>query len=125
LLGVIGGGALLVFALFPDTIISILMGHKYLMFAHLLPKLSLAMFLFSILNMLLVYCIAMREYQVTWIVAAGMGLTALLMVLRHGTVAAVVTNLIYCGFTTLALFGGWIVIRKLQKRRAIATVTTL
>jgi O-antigen/teichoic acid export membrane protein len=111
LLTFIGGGALLVFSLFPRLIIAILMGHKYLMYAHLLPELSLAMFLFSIVNMLIVYFIALREYWTSVIIIVSTGVIEGFMLARHSTVAMIVSNLVYSSIVVLLLCSGWLLFK--------------
>jgi O-antigen/teichoic acid export membrane protein len=120
LLTLIGGGALLVFSLFPRLIISILMGHKYLRFAHLLPELSLAMFLFSIVNMLIVYFIALREYWTSAIIILSTGVIGGFMLARHSTVAMIVSNLAYSSFIVLLLCAGGLVIRLRHSKESYA-----
>lgn len=120
LLALIGGGALLIFALFPRFIITLLMGHKYLVYAHLLPELSLAMFLISIINMLIVYFMALREYWTSIILVISSGIVGGLMLIRHHSVAAVVSNLAYSSFIIFLLFSGWVLVRIHQTKGGYA-----
>lgn len=103
LLGLIGGSTLLIFSLFPKLIIGILMGHKYLAYAYLLPELSVAMFIFSIVNMLVVYFMALRDYWSSVIIIVSSGVIGGFMLVRHQTPAAVVSNLAYSSFIILVL----------------------
>lgn len=107
LLTLIGGGAALVFSLFPRLIIGILMGHRYLAYAHLLPMLSLVMFMVSVINLFVSYYISLRKYHSSVIIAISALITGLLIVLRHQTVGTVVSDLVYSTAATLALFIVW------------------
>ena len=62
LLCLTGGGVLLLFALFPNPIIYLLFGHKYLTLSWLLPKLALLMFLISVVNLFFYYFLALRRF---------------------------------------------------------------
>jgi len=105
LLACIGGAALLVFTLLPNVIIRILMGGKYLPYASLLPRLSLMIFIISILNLFIVYYMALRRYIVIPIVLLGVALTFGLLQMNHQTLQAVINNLLYGSLGMLALLG--------------------
>jgi len=110
----IGGLALLVFTLMPDTIIRLLMGTTYLPYADLLPRLSLALFLISLLNLFIMYHMALRRYMIIPITLAGAAVTGLLLSGSHDTLEAVVNSLLYGSAATLGFLAMWLGSKKLK-----------
>jgi O-antigen/teichoic acid export membrane protein len=108
LLIVVGGTALGIFCLAPRFVVGLLMGNTYLPHAGLLPRLSIAIFVVSILNLLLTYYLALRRYEAGLMALAGAGLTYGLMVLSHQTLSAVVNSLLYGSLLTTVLLAGWV-----------------
>ncbi len=103
----VGGCAVIFFTVFSKQIVHILMGSKYAAQVSLLPQLSIAMFLLSILSLIISYYLALRRYQIGVIVAIGTVVVGWLMLLHHSSLSAVVMNLIYGSITTLGLFVIW------------------
>jgi len=89
---------LLVFALFPEQILSLLIGHKYTAFASLLPYLSVSVILASFINLLFYYFIALRKYTIIIPAIAGLMGILLLSYLSHTTINIVVYNFIIVNF---------------------------
>jgi O-antigen/teichoic acid export membrane protein len=108
LLTVIGGGTLLAFTILPDLIIKTLMGATYLPFADLLPRLSLALFIISLLNLFIMYHMALRRYMIMPITIAGVAVTCTLLSLSHETLQQVINSLLYGGTATLVFMGVWL-----------------
>lgn len=107
LVGVLGGGALLVFTLFSKQIITILMGHAYTTYVHLLPELSLAMLIISVLNLVISYYIALRRYQISGIVIFGALVTGWLLFVNHTTLQDVVNSLTIGSASMLGMLVLW------------------
>lgn len=116
LVGVLGGGALLVFVVFAEQIITVLMGSDYIRYAYLLGTLSLAMFIISILNLLISYYIALRRYQIGAIVVLGAVIAGLLLMSHHETLNSVVNSLLYGSMSMLGLFVLWFITRKTLRK---------
>ena len=116
LVSVLGGGALAVFVIFADQIITVLMGSEYIRYAHLLGTLSLAMFIISILNLLISYYIALRRYQIGAIVVLGAVIAGLLLMSHHGTLDSVVNSLLYGSMSMLGLLILWFITRKMLRK---------
>lgn len=116
LLGTLGGGALLIFILFSKQIVTILMGHAYTTYAHLLGELSVVMFVISIINLIVSYYIALRRYQVSIIVVLGAAFTVALLAVQHQTLDAVVNSLLYGSVTMLGMFALWFVSNNVTQR---------
>ncbi len=104
---VIGGGATVIFTLFSRTIVSALMGSSYLTYVELLPALSLVMFLMSVINLLIAYYLALRNYHIGVIVVLGTAFIAWLMFIRHTSLTDVVSNMMYGSIAILCLFLVW------------------
>jgi O-antigen/teichoic acid export membrane protein len=114
----VGGATLAVFTVVPRLVISILMGHTYLPFAYLLPRLGLVMFIISLLNLLIVYNLALRRYSIITAIIPGFLATLGFVRLQHGSLAAVVNSLLYGSLALFALLGGWLAATRLNKSHA-------
>lgn len=104
LLVAIGGSGLVVFYALPNFILRVLLGATYVTYAGLLPRLCLAIFLVSIINLLVIYFTALRRYAVMWITLAGSAITLGLMLMRHDTLDAVVNDLVVGSVSMLSMF---------------------
>lgn len=100
---ILGGSALLAFALAPELFIKLLIGSKYLVLADLLPKLSLTLFLISILNLFFGYDIALRRWSIAIIAVAGAVITMVIMAYNHENPSAMVTSLLLGVCSILAI----------------------
>ncbi len=94
LLTAIGGGALLVFWAAPQLIIELLMGSAYSQYADLLPRLGLVLLIVSLLNLFILYYMALRKYAIAAISLVGLAITIGLVVLYHTSLEAVVNSLL-------------------------------
>ncbi len=104
----IGGIALLAFSVEPRLIVTILMGKKYVPYAYLLPKLSLVMFVISVLNLFILYFIALRRYTVATVVILGLVITFGVLRVEHQSLMAVIDSLLIGGCFMLGLLGVWL-----------------
>jgi O-antigen/teichoic acid export membrane protein len=116
----LGGVAMIVFMLLPQFVISVLMGGTYAPYAHLLPTLSLAMFLISVINLIVFYYVALRKYQIGLLVVTGLAITFWLLVNNHSSLDSIVNNLALGSVGMLALFAGWRVLNSVTKKEEIA-----
>jgi O-antigen/teichoic acid export membrane protein len=114
----IGGTVWIVFALAPRFIIRVLMGGSYLAYSDLLPRLGLALLFISMLNLFVIYHIALRRYGTAFVAIGGFAVTLGLVYLHHNDLQAVVTNLLYGSLSMLVLFGGWLGIAKRNNSHA-------
>ena len=110
----IGGSGLLVFSLLPRAIVGLLMGHRFLVYASLLPRLSLAIFLVSVINLFVLYHLALRRYTVALIAVCGAAAAAGFLAVNHQTPFAVVNDLLYACAVFGGLLGLWIMRTKSQ-----------
>lgn len=110
----IGGVAWIIFALAPRLVIRLLMGHKYLPYANLLPRFSLVLLIVSVLNLLVTYHLALRRYIVGLLVIIGLSATLILVSLHHNSLVAVINSLLTGSISLLFLLCGWMAVSKLR-----------
>jgi O-antigen/teichoic acid export membrane protein len=115
LLAVLGLPALLMLVLMPSMVVKVLMGDAYVTMSHLLPRLSTAIFIVSILNLLSAYYLALRRYGIAVVSSIGVGLTYFLILMHHESPGAVVNSLLIGSTAMLCLSVLWIVITKLKE----------
>lgn len=90
----LGSLTLVIFALAPRLVIGGLIGDTYADYAHYLPSITLALFILSIANLLFIYYMAQRAYWLLWLVLVGSILIVLLMIVNHGSIQAIINNVI-------------------------------
>lgn len=106
LVSVVGGCTLALMALFPEFFVRVLVGGKYLEYAMYLPRLSLAMLLLGIANVLLMYQVAMRTYRVALYATMLVMLTIGLVYWKHTTVVSVINDVVFGSVAILAVAAG-------------------
>jgi len=99
----IGGSVLIFFSLFPEFVINILLGDRYLVYAHLLPRLSLLLFLTSVVNLLFYYLLALRIYSIAYIAISGIFITILTSFFRHDTLIHIINNFLFGAIVMIGL----------------------
>jgi len=95
LVGGLGGVALLTFLVFPDIVIKVLIGQKYLEYANLLPRLSLLLFLVSVINVFFFYYLALRKYFLAVIAILSPLLVIVLSYFRHDSLLEIINNFLW------------------------------
>jgi O-antigen/teichoic acid export membrane protein len=114
LLGGLGAPALALLCFAPTPIIRLLMGGSYEGLAAVLPRLAIAIFIVSVINLLVSYYLALRRYGIAVAVALGVVVTYGLLLWQHQTPAAVVNSLLYGSLAMLGLASAWIISVRLQ-----------
>jgi len=99
----VGGSALLVMSLFPEFVIKLLVGPKYVADAHYLPRVSLAFLLMAAANALMMYHIALKRYVYSLTSVVIFTLTLGLIWANHGTIGAVIDNIVLGSFLLLSI----------------------
>ena len=97
LIASIGGGVTLLFAVAPVFFIKILMGSRYLPYAHLLPILGLAFYLVCLTNVNVYLGLALRRRMLLLLAFLGSVLFSLLALFHHDTLDAIATNMLLTG----------------------------
>lgn len=100
---VIGGGVLVVFLLAPHFVVTLLLGHKYSVYANFLPGLAVSMFALSLANLLIYYHIGLRHFLVAPTVLLGLATTLVLLVRDHASFGMVVWDLVIGSLVLLGL----------------------
>jgi len=96
----------------PSFVMNALMGSEYDQFSELLPLLSLAIFFISILNLLILYCLALRRYTPALLTMAGTLVTYGVMLFYHTTLHDIVAILL-CGSMVIACsVTGWLIFKR-------------
>lgn len=85
----IGAGAVVVFSSFPHLVVGTLMGPQFLPLAWLLPLLSFAMLLVSVVNLMVMYFLALRRYSLIIAVILSISVIAGGVFLWHTTVTEI------------------------------------
>lgn len=113
---ILGGAALLVFALFPEFVINLLIGERYLPYSYLLPRLSVVIFLVSIINLLSYYLLALRNYGLAAISVLGILTIALISFFRHDTLIHIINNFLLGAILIIGLLACLCFKSKFQKQ---------
>lgn len=117
LLTFVGGSVLVIFWFAPNLVISRLMGNGYSAYANLLPRLSLFVFIISILNLLVTYHMALRRYGIALVSIVGVVASMAFLMTNHSTLAAVVNSLLYGSLTMFGALCIWTVTTLRQEKR--------
>ncbi len=120
----IGVPTLLVCMIFPNFVVGHLMGSNYLAFANLLPLLSLAIFIISVVNLLVMYFIALHRRGVAIVAIIGAVVTLGLMVVNHADVQAIVNDLLFGSLTMMLVLSAWLMLTKPNRKRKRTTSDT-
>jgi len=99
----------------PHRVVGVLMGQTYQDMAYLLPRLAIAIFVISILNIIVSYYVALRRYAIAPVLVVGAGLTYGLMVLNHSSPEAIVNSLLIGSLSLLGLVCLWIASRGIKE----------
>ncbi len=91
---IVGGLGLFIFYTFNDMIISLMIGSKYVSFAHFLPKAGLVMLLAAITNIFIFYFLALRRFFLVSISLAGVLSMGFILLRGHTSIDAILNNLI-------------------------------
>jgi O-antigen/teichoic acid export membrane protein len=121
---VLGGTALGVFAVAPGPVVNLLIGSRYLGFVHLLPGLSLALFLLAAINLLFAYDIALRRWSAAVVAVLGAAVTWTALAVHHATPDAVVQSLL-AGAAALLLLRAIDALRRRLRGRPLPTTPSL
>ncbi len=104
-------GSILFFSLFPEFVVSLLFGEKYLAVSHLLPWFALAAGIYSLANLSLQYLLSLHETRVTLFFLALAGAEVLALFFFGETLYAIIG--ITIGTQILAaLLGFWFVMKR-------------
>ena len=103
LITLLGGSATIFFSLFPQFTVHLLFGARYDSLTHVLPLLSLAVFIGSLLNLFVTYATALRRYFALVFVALGSLASLLFVILNTKSIEHIVVGLLVG--SSIALIG--------------------
>lgn len=106
MLGIVSAPAVLLFIYAPDFIVRILMGTQYLAYASLLPLLSVAIFVVSIVNLVVSYYMALRRYSIAIATLLGGTVTYVLMISNHSSLRGIIISLLIGSLSMLFFVAG-------------------
>ena len=113
---VLGGSGLIFFTIFPKIIITILIGSKYIAGVDILPRLSILMFLISIINVTLLYYLALRDFGIAKIVPIGIFVALILSKYNHDTLMHVVNNFIFSSLVLIVCIVIWVFYKRWRSK---------
>ncbi len=90
----VGGFGLLIFVIWPDFMLNLLMGTRYSAAADLLPYLASLMLIISLNQVFVAYHLALRHYFLFVVCLAGVGTALVLSILHHATPLSIIYNFI-------------------------------
>lgn len=99
----VGGPVVLVSALFPHLLISLLMGHTYSQYASLLPLLSTTIFIISVINLITMYYLTLRRKMVSLIGIIGIAVTLSFMLVWHANLFEIVSSMFWGSVVALCV----------------------
>lgn len=91
----IAGSALFVFSFFPDFIVKVLMGERFVSSANLLPLLSVLMAIVAVTNLYIMYFLALRRYFLIPVLFISSFIIVIMTVLWHNSLESILMNLVY------------------------------
>ena len=118
LTALLGGSFALACALWPEQIIVLLFGEKYLAGGELLKIISLGMAMLAIANVIFTYCLARSEFEFLWPLAIGVGMMLLLILNFHDSALTIAKMVLYSIGLILTGTLSWYILRS---RRPLAS----
>lgn len=104
------GVVLLACVLMPERIIQTLMGVEYITYASLLPPLTLAIFIISIVNLVFMYFLALRRKMIMVVGIIGLVVCVGLMLAWHDNLHAIVQSMLLGSIFTLVATGTYVLV---------------
>jgi O-antigen/teichoic acid export membrane protein len=95
---------------FPESIMKILMGEQYVEYANILPMLALVVFIISLVNLVIMYYLALRHKIIVLVGIIGFAVLIGFVLTWHGDVRAIVHSMLYGSIFTLLATGIYVVV---------------
>jgi hypothetical protein len=108
----VGAPVTALFMLAPHAITNALMGNAYTEFGAMLPRLAVAVFIISVLNVVVSYYLALRQYRALPALIVGAGVTYLLLLINHANINAIVNDVLIGSLVMLGALGFWTIMPK-------------
>ena len=100
----LGGSCTAVFAIFPEFVINIMIGSRYVDYAYLLPKMSFLLFFASMINLVTMFFLALRKFIIIYVALISAIFINLIIWLNHATMSSIVNGFLMGAVFALALF---------------------
>lgn len=110
LTALICGPVVILCAVFPELLTRLLMGSAYVEYSGLLPILALVVFIISLVNLVFMYYLTLRQKTVTLIGIIGFVVSLSIMIMWHDTLQAVVYGLLFTSCFTLFATGVYVLV---------------
>jgi O-antigen/teichoic acid export membrane protein len=117
---IIGGVALAVFVLAPHLVIELLVGAKYLVYADLLPRLALALFVLALINLIFNYDLALRRRSAAVVALLSGLIMTMTIAWSHHDPEALVNGLLAGALLILVVRAGDTIRRRLWPPASVA-----
>lgn len=112
LLVLAGTVGITLFAVWPDFIITLLLGERYLPLAHVLPYAGGAMLALSFTNLLMMYCIALDKKGVGLVSFAGTAVVVISVLLFHSSIETLAVSFCIGNLLMLIICAVWMVFKR-------------
>lgn len=109
---------LIVYMVAPGTVIRILYGSKYVVYYYLLPKVGFFILLYSLINIMVNYFLAIKDFIFTYIFAFVLVLQVFLINLKHDSLDVVISSLILTSGLLFVLLTGYYLITKKEQLKS-------
>lgn len=119
LLGVVGSVGMVIFAIWPDFIIKLLLGERYLPLAHVLPYAGGSMLALSCTNLLIMYCIALDVKRVGLVSLLGTSIVVICVIVNHGSIEKLAASFCIGNLLMLIICLVWMVSRHRRQERQV------
>ena len=117
LTGLVCGSALAVMVVAPEMVVRIFMGVEYITYSPLLAPLATAVFIVSVVNLLMMYYLALRQKTVMLVGIIGFAISLCLMLMWHDSLHAIVGSMLLGSILTLGLAGTYVLVNLKRGRR--------
>ncbi|MDX2776443.1 oligosaccharide flippase family protein [Streptomyces caniscabiei] len=101
----VSGLVLLACVVAPELVVRLLMGAAYVQYADILPRLALVVFIISLVNLVVMYYLALRRTMVTLVGIIGIVVLLSFVMMWHDTLHAVVNSMLLGSLFTLLTTG--------------------
>lgn len=125
LFGAAGLPVLVLFWLWPQQSLTVLMGREYAELAALLPLLTLTVFIIALLNLIVSYFLTLKTYIVGMFAIIGFAAALVTIVFHHRSPQAIVEALWLGSMVSMCLIAIWFARSRLDRRSIDETTTTL
>lgn len=100
----LGIPALIIYYFFPEQIVNLLYGDKFLVVSPYLAKIGLAMLILVLCNMFTQYFLSIKKTRFSWLIIFALALEIILFYFFHQNIGQIISNLIIAFSVLLCLF---------------------